>query len=69
MHILLRVQERPSVPPYYLHNNQFNVVRFQKNMLVLMTINLHMTAVTSACKISQPYILLGSLGLTAVPDR
>ena len=40
MHILIRVQERPSVPPYYLCNNQINVVRFLKTLLVIMTINI-----------------------------
>ena len=34
-----------------------------------MTINLHMNFVFSACKISQPYKLLGSLGHTAVPEK
>ena len=38
-------------------------------MLVLMTIKLHKTAVTSASKISQPYILLGPLGHTTVPGK
>ena len=41
---------------------------FQK-LLVLMTIKLHKTAVTSASKISQPYILLGPLGHTIVPGK
>ena len=40
-----------------------------KKMLVLMTIKLHKTAVTSASKISQPYILLGPLGHTTVPGK
>ena len=34
-----------------------------------MTINLHMNFVFSACKISQPYKLFGSLGHTAVPEK
>ena len=34
-----------------------------------MTIKLHKTAVTSASKISQPYILLGPLGHTTVPGK
>ena len=38
-------------------------------MLVLMTIKLHKTAVTSASKISLPYILLGPLGHTTVPGK
>ena len=40
-----------------------------KKVLVLMTIKIHKTAVTSARKISQPYILLGPLGHTTVPDK
>ena len=34
-----------------------------------MTIKIHKTAVTSAGKISQPYILLGPLGHTTVPGK
>ena len=41
---------------------------FQK-LLVLMTTILPKTAATSACKISQPYILLGPLGRTMVPGK
>ena len=64
-----RVQERPSVPRHYLHNNQFKCRSVSKKLLVLMTIKLHKTAVTSASKISQPYILLGPLGHTTVPGK